>query len=491
MEGSLGRIEELRKVPIFAVLNDEQLARVAEEGYVARVARGAMYAREGEPIEHFYAVLEGELRISKRVDGREVTINTYAPGTFFGEVPLLAGTPFLASGRALSEARLFAVPEATFRRMLTESAPFGNAVLETMAERVQVLQSVAQQREKLDSLGTLAAGLAHEINNPAAASLRATDRLRENLAEGRARGLDLARSAASGEIGPADLDALEGILHAALDRAELREPLGSLEQSDREDELATWLEDRGVEEAWVLAPTFAASGLDAGWLEEATSDLPAGFLAYVLPYVGAVLDAEEALEEAAAGTGRVSALVGAVGSYSHMDEAPVQDVDVNKELEDTLKVLGYKLDGVEVSRDFDPGLPHIIAYGSELNQAWTQLIDNALDAAKGGGGHVRLRTACEADRVMVEVSDDGPGIPEGLQARVFEPFYTTKGVGAGVGLGLDISYRIIVGRHGGDIRVVSEPGDTRFQVRLPLAVDEGGDEEPRPAEELEGSRPEN
>lgn len=174
-----------------------------------------------------------------------------------------------------------------------------------------------------------------------------------------------------------------------------------------------------------------------------------------------------------------------------MDEAPLQDVDVNAGLEDTLKVLGYKLDGVEVSRDFDPDLPHIIAYGSELNQAWTQLIDNALDAAKGGGGQVRLRTACEADRVMVEVSDDGPGIPEGLRARVFEPFYTTKGVGAGVGLGLDISYRIIVGRHGGDIRVVSEPGDTRFQVRLPLVVGEGGEEEPRPVEELEGSRPEN
>jgi signal transduction histidine kinase len=490
MEDLRGRIEELRDVPIFAALTDEQLAYVAEEGDLARVTRGEVYAREGEPIEHFYVILEGEFRITKRVDDREVTINTYAPGNFFGEVPLLSGTPFLASGRALSDARLFRLPVAAFRRMLTKSAPFSNIVLETMAERVQVLQSVAQQREKLDSLGTLAAGLAHEINNPAAASLRATNRLRENLADQRARGLDLARSAASGEIGPADLDALEGILHAALDRAKLQEPLGSLEQSDREDELATWLGDRGVEEAWDLAPTFAASGLDTGWLEEATSGIPVGFLAYVLRYVGSVLDAEEALEEAAAGTGRVSALVGAVGSYSHMDEAPVQNVDVNKELEDTLKVLGYKLDGVEVSRDLAPDLPRITAYGGELNQAWTQLIDNALDAAKVGGGNVRLRTACEADRVMVEVSDDGPGIPEGLRARVFEPFYTTKGVGAGVGLGLDISYRIIVGRHGGDIRVVSEPGDTRFQVRLPLVVGEGGDE-PRPVEELEGSRPEN
>ncbi len=168
----------------------------------------------------------------------------------------------------------------------------------------------------------------------------------------------------------------------------------------------------------------------------------------------------------------------------------MQNADVNKELEDTLKVLGYKLDGVEVSRDLATDLPRITAYGGELNQAWTQLIDNALDAAKAGGGNVRLSTACEADRVMVEVADDGPGIPEGLRARVFEPFYTTKGVGAGVGLGLDISYRIIVGRHGGDIRVVSEPGDTRFQVRLPLVVGEGGDERLRPVEELEGSRPE-
>ena len=160
MSASLGRIEELRKVPIFAVLTDEQLARVAAEGEVARAARGEVYAREGEPVGCFSAILDGELRITKRVDGREVTLNTYGPGMFFGEVPLLAGTPYLASGRALSEARLFAVPEATFRRMLTESAPFSNAVLEMMAERVQILQSVAQQREKLDSLGTLAAGLA-------------------------------------------------------------------------------------------------------------------------------------------------------------------------------------------------------------------------------------------------------------------------------------------------------------------------------------------
>jgi CRP-like cAMP-binding protein len=330
MAAPRGRIEKLRDVPIFAALTDEQLAYVAEEGDVARVTRGEVYAREAEPIEHFYVILEGEFRITKRVDGREVMINTYAPGNFFGEVPLLSGTPFLASGRALSDARQFRLPVAAFRRMLTKSAPFSNIVLETMVQRVRVLQSVEGERRKLDSLGTLAAGLAHEINNPAAASLRATNRLRENLAGQRVRGLDLARSDASGKIGPADLEVLEGILRAALDRAELQEPLDSLKQSDREDELAAWLEARGVEEAWDLASTFAASGLGTGWLEEATSGVTPGFLVYVLRYVGSVLDAEEALEEAAAGTGRVSALVGAVGSYSHMDEAPVQNLDVKR-----------------------------------------------------------------------------------------------------------------------------------------------------------------
>ena len=196
MENLWARIEELRDVPIFAALTDEQLAYVAEEGDVARVNRGAVYAREGEPIEHFYVSLEGEFRITKRVDGPEVTINTYAPGNFFGEVPLLSGPPFLASGRAFSDGRLFRLPVAAFRRMLIKSAPFSNIVLETMAERVRVLQFVEGERRKLDSLGTLAAGLTHEINNPAAASLRATNRLRENLADQRARGLDLARSAA-------------------------------------------------------------------------------------------------------------------------------------------------------------------------------------------------------------------------------------------------------------------------------------------------------
>ncbi|QIN79305.1 hypothetical protein GBA65_13185 [Rubrobacter marinus] len=197
-------------------------------------------------------------------------------------------------------------------------------------------------------------------------------------------------------------------------------------------------------------------------------------------YLGAVLGAAGLIGEVEAGSARVSALVGAVKSYSYMDEAPLQEVDVNEGLESTLAVLAYKLDGVEITREYDQRLPRITAYGGELNQAWTQILDNAVDAARSGRGpeergSVKLRTTCERDGVLVEVSDDGPGIPEALRGRIFEPFFTTKGVGEGTGLGLDLSYRVVVGRHGGDIRVESRPGETRFQVRLPLAVEAPGD----------------
>lgn len=457
-----------KKVPIFAVLSDEELQLVAGEGAQKRVGRVELNVREGEPVEYF--------RITKKVDDGEMVINTYGPGTFFAEVPLLAGTPFVASGRALTDCQLFLFPEATFRRLLTFSAPFASIILETMAQRVQILQSVAQQREKLGSLNTLAAGLAHKLNNPVAVSRRATGRLREGFESLRALGTKLVRFAAEGSLGPAQLDALEEILADALRSAADPPRLASLEQSKREDEISTWLEEHGVGDGWGKAPTFAAARADTALLDAVHGVVPPGLLPDVLGYLEATLEATEALDEAEKGTARVSDLGGAVRSYSYLDRAPLVEVDVEEGLESTLFVLGYRLRSAEIAREYDPKLPRTMAYGGELNQVWTQLLENALDAiAENGGqgsGRIRLRTTCEADRVLVEVADNGPGIPKELQTRDFEPFYTTKGVGTG--LGLDISYRIVVGRHGGDIRVISEPGDTRFQARLPLVANGGG-----------------
>ena len=467
--------EELRAFPLFEGLTDEELRRVAEEGSEKLVPAGEVNGREGEPVEHLYVILDGDLRITKRTaDGGETVLNVYTPGNFFAEVPLLAGSPFMASGRALTDCRMFLIPNDLFRRLLTESGPFSQKILQTMAERVQLLQSVAGQREKLDSLGTLAAGLAHELNNPASATRRSAEDLREDFAELRSLGWRLAHAAARGELDPSALDALERSV-AETAGAGAPKPLDTLEESEREEELALWLEDLGLDDAWELAPTFADAGLRTEDLGALTGAITAGPRADVLRYLRAVIGVSGLLDDVERSAGRVSEIVGTMEGYSYMDRAPLQDVDINRSLRDTVSVLGYKLGGVEVGLELDPDLPRVAAYGGELNQVWTALLDNAIDAA-GEGGRVGVRTTCERDLVLVEVSDDGPGIPESIRGRIFEPFFTTKDVGSGTGLGLDVSYRIVVGRHGGDVHVVSEPGDTRFEVRLPVRGPAGGGE---------------
>jgi signal transduction histidine kinase len=468
-------LDELRRVPLFDGFSQEELGSILEGGEEKLVRAGEVNGREGEPVEHLYVILEGDLRITKRTaDGGEAVLNVYTPGNFFAEVPLLAGSPFMASGRALTDCRMFLIPNALFRRLLTENAPFSHAILQTMAERVQLLQSVAGQREKLDSLGTLAAGLAHELNNPASATRRSAEDLREDFAKLRSLGWKLAQAAARGELAPSALEALERSV-AATSAAGAPAPLDTLEESAREEELALWLEDLGLDDAWDLAPTFADAGLRTGDLEALVEPIPPGPRADALRYLGAVIGVSGLLDDVERSAGRVSEIVRMMEGYSYMDQAPLQDVDINRSLQDTVSVLGYKLGGVEVGLDLDPTLPRVAAYGGELNQVWTALLANAIDAV-GGGGRVGVRTTCEKDLVLVEVSDDGPGIPEPIRGRIFEPFFTTKDVGSGTGLGLDVSYRIVVGRHGGDIHVVSQPGDTRFEVRLPVRGPAGGGE---------------
>jgi len=464
--------DELRQIPLFDGLSDAELEGVLQNGSDKLVAAGEVNGREGEPVEHLYVILEGELRISKQVNGGEVVINTYGPGAFFAEVPLLAGTPFRATGRALTDCRMFLIPNDLFRRMLTEYPSFSNKVLETMAERVQILQSVAGQREKLNSLGTLAAGLAHELNNPATAARRSAEDLRESLDELRSTGMRLARATASGELTPSALDGVERTINDILERTEARdeENLDELERCEREEELGLWLEDHGVSGGWDLAPSFVYTGLEVTSLEPILESVRPGLRTDAIHYVAAALSTASLVDEVEGGVRRISGIVQMMEGYSYMDRSPIQDVDVNGSLDDTLAVLDYRLEGVEVVRDYDPDLPRVTAYGGELNQVWTNLVDNAIDAVSTveGPGRIGLRTSCEGDRVLVEVTDDGPGIPTEDHGRIFEPFFSTKDVAEGRGLGLDVSYRIVVGRHGGDIHVVSEPGETRFEVRLPV-----------------------
>ena len=327
--------------------------------------------------------------------------------------------------------------------------------------------SVSQQHGKLISLGTMAAGLAHELNNPAAAIGRSAAEAREAFREA---------SEKAAELGSLPLTEGQRSFVAGLEEVARRTAasLDPLEVSDLEDELAMWLEDRGVEEGWEISSTLAGAGLDTAWLEELAERVPQEALGGVLGWLRATMAGDELLREIEGGSARISELVGAIKTFTHMDKAASRKVDVHAGLNSTLIMLGHKLKkgDVEVVRDYEKDLPHVCGHASELNQVWTNLLDNAIDAVDGQG-RITVRTASEDGRVLVEVSDDGPGIPDDVRERIFEPFYTTKDVGEGTGLGLDISYRVIVEDHKGDIRVLSEPGDTRFQVRLP--VNEPGD----------------
>ena len=339
-------------------------------------------------------------------------------------------------------------------------------ILASSVERAELRESVSQQHAKLISLGTMAAGLAHELNNPAAAVVRSAEEAREVFRESSVRALKLSEL----EMSPAERAFVAGLATEVAERSGSTLTLDSLERSALEDEVALWLEDRGVEEAWELSPPLVGAGLDTDWLEELADRLSdEDAIGDVLAWLATEVNGEVLLGEIQQASARISELVGAVKSYSHMDNTSQKEADVHEGLENTLIMLGHKLKkgNVRVTREYED-LPPVCAYGSELNQVWTNLIDNAIDAVHGDG-NIKIRTARENDRVLVEISDDGPGIPEEIRDRIFEPFFTTKDVGKGTGLGLDVSYRIVVEELGGEIRVFSEPGDTRFVVRLPIS----------------------
>jgi signal transduction histidine kinase len=457
------RPDDLRPLPIFDGLTDAQLGELADGGAEVRIEPGVELFREGEHADAWWVLVDGAIDLVRRV-GREDTVvaRMDVPGRWAGGFRAWdEHGVYLATGRGAAPGRVLRVPAAVLRERSNAWFPFGGHLIQGLYHTARSIESTVRQRESLVTLGTLAAGLAHEINNPATAATRAVDALEDAAAALLGSLGRLARD----EVSPGQLAALDGL------RQELAPPadLDALERADREQALSSWLTRHGVERAWTLAPALAAAGADLGWCERAAAVLEGPALAPGLEWVASAASVAALLGEVRESTRRISELVAAVRSYSQLDRAAMQRVDVTEGLDSTLTMLGHKLDGITVVRDYGPGLPAVEAYPGELNQVWTNLIDNAVDAMDGAGT-LRLTTRADGDGVAVEVADTGPGMPPEVAARAFEPFFTTKEVGSGTGLGLDIARRIVEERHAGAITITSHPGETVLRVRLPRVM---------------------
>jgi signal transduction histidine kinase len=454
-------LQQVRSTPLFSSLTDLQLGCI-ELGEVIDTPAGSVLVSEGDRSPYFFVVLEGEIRLTRNYDRQSVLMGAIKPGNYTGEVTLLLDIPWLATARVGKTARIFRLGQEDFWRMLSTCHAVAREVLQTAANKMRNMEGYSQQREKLASLGTMAAGLAHELNNPAAAAQRAASHLRETTDKVQSLQCHLSRI-----LQPDHWQELVAASQNAEERLAKVPALDHLERSDRAEIIAHWLETRGVPNAWELAPTFVSANVDSAWLEALTGKLPPASVAHALGWLEARLNLKTLLSQIEQSTGRIAALVKAVKSYSYMDQSPMQEIDIHEGIESTLTMLGHKLKNVTLVRSFDRSLPRILAYGNELNQVWTNLLDNAIHAVNGAG-KICVGTCREDDQIVVEIVDNGPGIPPKVQSHMFEPFFTTKPVGAGTGLGLIISNRIVADRHGGEIEFESQPGETRFKVRLPV-----------------------
>ena len=461
--------DELRKLFLFADLAPDKLDWVAEHGDVVDYPAGSVVSAEGAPADCFSVLLEGTMTMSRRVGADEVeTIRTDKPGVYSGAVQFYFGDQisqnYPATVRAITDCRFLQLPAEEFGVAFRSWFPMSTHLLQGLFIGTRNTNELIGQRERLLALGKLTAGLTHELNNPAAAAARATASLQDRFAGMRHKLALLA----DGKIDGRMLGQLTELQETFVARVATAGELSALERSDAEDVLGDWLEDHEVRSPWQLAAVFVPAGLGPADLEKVADTVAEGCLEPALHWLGYTVETEMLLSEIRESTHRISALVEAAKQYSQMDRTPHQETDLRAGLDATLVMLSAKIPaGVTVVKDYAPDLPLVPAYAAELNQVWTNLIANALDAM-AGSGTLTVRTALDGDHALVEIGDTGPGIPEELRRRVFEPFFTTKPVGQGTGLGLDVSWRIVTNRHGGDLRVVSQPGDTRFQVRLPL-----------------------
>ncbi|WP_406208453.1 MULTISPECIES: ATP-binding protein [unclassified Streptomyces] len=467
--------QEIGSLFLFEKLTPEQLGRLCDEGRVEQYEPGPVYT-EGDPSTCFYVMIEGTVVLSRRVAGDDVEVTrTSQRGVYAGSMQAYLGDRvrqvYNNSMRVTEPTRFFVLPADTFAEIMQEWFPMAVHLLEGLFFGSKSTQQAIGQRERLLALGSLSAGLTHELNNPAAAAVRATATLRERVGKMRHKLAIIAQGSYSPEV----IANLIEIQERTAERVAKAPTLSPLEAADREDALTDWLDDQGIQDGWRIAPTFVQAGLDVDWLDQVATAVDEEILPSAIGWLNYTVETELLMDEINDSTTRISHLVDAAKQYSQLDRAPFQNADVHELLDSTLLMLSGKIGPqIKVVKEYDRSLPRVPAYPAELNQVWTNLIDNAVSAinSAGGEGTLTVRTAPDHDRLLVEFRDTGVGIPAENRGRIFDPFFTTKPVGEGTGLGLDISWRIVTNKHHGTIQVQSEPGDTRFQVLLPLTSEE-------------------
>jgi signal transduction histidine kinase len=459
--------EFLTKVSLFSNLPETDFDRICGIVEEVRLVAGEELFAEGNPGDRAFVIKEGQLEVLKTSSGREVLLDVQGPGAVIGEMALVEDLPRMATVRARTDSVLLTVHQHQFEQLLTTSSSAARAILHTVLTRWRNTMATLQQSEKMAQLGTLTAGIAHELNNPAAAVKRGAVQMKDAIEQFQEAHHELEQCTFS----DAQWQTIEELGRYARTQANQPAEFDVLARSDREYELEAWLEAQGVPDAWEYASTLVNLKYDTQKLGAMAEHFPSDRLPAVICWLSATYSISNLLYEIGQGAEQISQIVKALKSYSYLDQAPVQTVDIHQGLDNTLVILRHKLEaGVSVRREYAPDLPRIQAYGSELNQVWTNIVDNAADAMEGQG-QIIIRTRQEEKWVVVEIEDNGPGIPPDIQHRLFDPFFTTKPPGLGTGLGLDISYNIIVYRHRGDIKVLSQPGRTCFQVWLPVTLE--------------------
>ena len=463
---------DLRKSPLFQGLSDEEIRQLVDSAERISLRAGETLIRQGDLGDAAYVLLSGEFEVQKQAGKSMIRIDVRDPGDIVGEMALLSRSQRNASIIARTDSEALRIPQESFEKLLANNPGTALTVLHWVMDRLAQNEALLHQQEKMAALGTLSAGLAHELNNPAAAAQRSA----AELARAAPRWQALTHRIETLAFKEGAVGWFETFMSEAWRGLQSPAALDPLEKIDRQETLQGWLEAQRVEPAWELAPPLVNFGWDVAAMEKLKTHAPqhGDLFELSIQWLSGACLMMSLLSDLRETTGRMSQIVHAMKSYTYLDQAPILEVDIHEGLENTLVIMQHKLkQGVTVVRDYAPDLPRIQAYASELNQVWTNIIDNAVDAMRGKG-RIELRTRSQNGHVVVEISDNGPGIPEDIRGRIFEPFFTTKPPGSGTGLGLHISHDIVTNRHHGQLTVESKPGETTFRVLLPVRLDPGG-----------------